>query len=135
MVVDLTRRMTAEQCQISPWIREWTVKEYKEGNTFDPNTIGALRSLGKLSDIRKMLCEVIGFTLFPHQIIDLSKEYEKLDVEQSGEISLYSQKEVLLVNTKNGVLGNLTEKVVGILFNSLRLHNPGVGKNATKYCQ
>ena len=110
LVVDPTRRMTAEQCQISPWIREWTVKEYKEGNTCNHSIISALRSFGKVSDIRKILCEVIGFTLLPQQIKDLRKEFEKLDVEQSGEISLYSLKEVLLVNAGNGTLGNVTEK-------------------------
>jgi hypothetical protein len=35
-----------------------------------------------MSDIRKLMCEVIGFALLPDQITELRKEFEKLDVEQ-----------------------------------------------------
>jgi len=124
LVVDPTRRLTVEQCQTGRWIQEWTVKERKEGNKLNPNVISALRSFGKLSDVRKLLCEVIGFTLLPHQISDLRKEFDKLDVEQTGEISLQSLKKVLLENAGSGALGTVTEKEKEVenIFYSLRLH-------------
>jgi len=36
-----------------------------------------------MSDIRKLMCEVIDFTLLLDQITELRKEFEKLDVEQN----------------------------------------------------
>ncbi len=64
----------------------------------------ALRTFKGMSDIQKLTCEVIGFTLLPDQIAELTKEFEKLDVKQNGEISLGNSKEVLITNasTNNG---------------------------------
>lgn len=73
---------------------------------------------------RKLLCEVIGFTLLPEQQFELRKEFEKLDVEQSGEISLENLKIVLLRNEgiNESFRDRMTEGEVEDIFNSLRLH-------------
>ena len=59
------------------------------------NVQRAMTKFRGFSDMRKLLCEVIGFTLMPDQILELRKEFEKLDVHQTGEISLDGLKQVL----------------------------------------
>lgn len=122
LVSNPRRRPTAEQCQNHPWLKEWTQKDKKESKALNPKTVSALRSFRNFSDIRKLLFEVIGFTLLPEQMALLREEFEKLDVDQTGEISLAGLKQVLLANAGSGTLGDFTEEEVEDIFNSLRLH-------------
>jgi hypothetical protein len=63
-------------------------------------------SLGaEFSDMRKLLSEVLSFTLLPSQIKDLRKEFEKMDTDESEEISLQAFKQVLIINAGAGSLG------------------------------
>jgi len=71
--------------------------------------------------MRKLLCEVLSFTLIPDQIQGLRKEFEKMDSEGSGEISLGALKSVLLGNAERGTLGALTEEEVEDIFNAMRV--------------
>lgn len=123
LVADPAKRPTAYECQSHPWLRDWQ-KDEQLSEPLGENVQQALRKFRGFSDIRKLLCEVIGFTLLPNQIKELRKEFEKLDVEQRGEISLPSLKRVLLENAgKSGSFHNiLTEEEVEDIFNSLRLH-------------
>ena len=73
-----------------------------------------------MSDIRKLMCEVIGFALLPDQITELRKEFEKLDVEQNGEISLDNLKKVLMESAGSGSY-HFTEDEVEDIFNYMRL--------------
>ncbi len=120
LVLDPKQRPTAEACQHS----EWLMKNDVENNSkINPNVIKALQSFRKFSDMRKLLCEVIGFTLLPEQISILRNDFEKLDVEQTGEITLDGLKQVLLANTENGVIDDFIESEIDEIFNSMRLHN------------
>jgi calcium-dependent protein kinase len=71
--------------------------------------------------MRKLLCEVLSFTLLPDQIKDLRNEFEKMDTDGSGEISLFALKQVLLHAEKAGLLGSLTEGEVEDIFNAMRM--------------
>jgi calcium-dependent protein kinase len=122
LLSDPQRRPTAEQCQNSDWLREWAHKGNNESKGINSNVISALRNFQKFSEMRKLLCEVIGFTLLPEQMAILREDFEKLDVEQSGEISLKGLKQVLLNNVVSGTLGDFIEEEVEDIFNSLRLH-------------
>jgi len=117
LVVDPNHRLSAEQCQGSSWLQKWTGKE---GSSLSPNVIHSLRAFSQYSELRKILCEVIGFTLLPQQIVGLRREFMKLDVEQTGQVSLDNLKKVLLDNASSGSLGDFTEKEVEDIFNSLR---------------
>lgn len=120
LVSDPKKRPTAGECQHSEWLQEWAPRRDMGG--LNPNVLHALRSFRNFSDMRKLLCEVIGFTLLPEQMQLLRKEFEKLDVEQTGEISLDALKQVLLDNAESGTLGSFIEEEVEDIFNSLRLH-------------
>lgn len=71
--------------------------------------------------MRKLLCEVLSFTLLPDQIQDLRREFEKMDTDGSGEISLAGLKHVLMENAGAGSLGALTEDEVEDIFNAMRV--------------
>ena len=81
----------------------------------------ALVNFKEYSDMRKLLCEVLSFALLPDQIKDLRREFEKLDTEGSGEISLQGLKQVLIQNAGAGSLGALTEAEVEDIFNAMRV--------------
>jgi calcium-dependent protein kinase len=115
-------RPTARQAQHSRWLQEWAVKEHKEDSkVLNPNVVKALVGFKEYGDMRKLLCEVLSFTLLPDQIQDLRKEFEKLDKDGSGEISLDGLKSVLLAEAGAGSLGALTEKEVEDIFNAMRV--------------
>ena len=56
------------------------------------------------------------------------REFEKMDTEGSGEISLAALKQVLVSNAGAGSLGALTEEEVEDIFNAMR-----VRKTETKF--
>lgn len=71
--------------------------------------------------MRKMLCEVLSFTLLPEQIVELRGEFEKMDHDGDGEISLSALKQVFMESAESGCLGALTEVEVEDIFNALRV--------------
>ena len=117
LVTDPKNRPTAKETQKHQWLREWANRGKKEDdNTLNPNVVQALVTFKEFSDMRKLLCEVLSFTLLPDQIKDLRKEFEKMDTDGSGEISLAALKEVLMTNAGAGSLGSLTEEEVEDIF-------------------
>jgi calcium-dependent protein kinase len=122
LVVDPKNRPTAREAQKHPWLEDWANRTRAEGdNVLNPNVVKALVNFKEFSDMRKLLCEVLSFTLLPDQITDLRKEFEKMDTDGSGEISLAALKEVLVTNAGAGSLGALTEEEVEDIFNAMRV--------------
>lgn len=122
LVIDPKNRPTAKEAQKNQWLREWARRGKKDDdNTLNPNVVRALVNFKEYSDMRKLLCEVLSFTLLPDQIKDLRKEFEKMDTDGSGEISLAALKEVLVTNAGAGSLGSLTEDEVEDIFNAMRV--------------
>ena len=115
-------RPTAVEAQKLDWLKEWAHRTNRDNDhTLNPNVVQALVNFKEFSDMRKLLCEVLSFTLLPDQIKDLRKEFETLDTEGSGEISLLSLKQVLVTNAGAGSLGALTEEEVEDIFNAMRV--------------
>eukprot|EP00551_Chaetoceros_affinis_P004182 CAMPEP_0203683498 /NCGR_PEP_ID=MMETSP0090-20130426/47553_1 /ASSEMBLY_ACC=CAM_ASM_001088 /TAXON_ID=426623 /ORGANISM="Chaetoceros affinis, Strain CCMP159" /LENGTH=968 /DNA_ID=CAMNT_0050552645 /DNA_START=1683 /DNA_END=4589 /DNA_ORIENTATION=- len=122
LVTDPIGRPTAKICQRSKWIQEWANKDKVNRDTkLDTNVVKALVNFKEYSDMRKLLCEVLSFTLMPDQITDLRKEFEKLDTDGSGEISLNGLKRVLMQGAGAGSLGALTEEEIVDIFNAMRV--------------
>jgi calcium-dependent protein kinase len=120
--VDPKDRPTAQIAQQHPWVVEWASRSRKgKDNRLNPNVVRALVNFKEFSDMRKLLCEVLSFTLLPYQIKELRREFEKMDTEGSGEISLSALKQVLLSNAGAGSLGALTEEEVEDIFNAMRI--------------
>eukprot|EP00526_Cylindrotheca_closterium_P002581 CAMPEP_0113643396 /NCGR_PEP_ID=MMETSP0017_2-20120614/22818_1 /TAXON_ID=2856 /ORGANISM="Cylindrotheca closterium" /LENGTH=951 /DNA_ID=CAMNT_0000554909 /DNA_START=95 /DNA_END=2948 /DNA_ORIENTATION=+ /assembly_acc=CAM_ASM_000147 len=122
LVIDPKARPTAREAQKHAWLREWASRNRTDDdNVLNPNVVKALVNFKEFSDMRKLLCEVLSFTLLPDQIKDLRKEFEKMDTDGSGEISLAALKQVLVTNASEGSLGALTEEEVEDVFNAMRV--------------
>jgi calcium-dependent protein kinase len=122
LVTDPQKRPTARNAQKHPWLTEWANKARDDSdNVLNPNVVKALVNFKEFSDMRKLLCEVLSFTLLPDQIKELRREFEKMDTDGSGEISLAALKQVLMANAGAGSLGALTEEEVEDIFNAMRV--------------
>ena len=73
--------------------------------------VKALVSFKELTDMQKLLSEVLSFSLLPEQIAGLREEFAKID-NGDGEITLSDLKTVLMENAEAGSLGALTEEEV-----------------------
>jgi calcium-dependent protein kinase len=118
---EASKRPTAKEVQSDPWLQTYGKKGTDEGAKLSPKLIQALVEFREYTDMRKVLCEVLSFTLLPEQIAELRKEFEKIDHDGDGEISLSELKQVLAEKAGYGSLGALTEGQVDDLFNALRL--------------
>ena len=122
LVTDPKSRPTAREAQKHKWMQEWASRSRKvQDNVLNPNVVKALVNFKEFSDMRKLLCEVLSFTLLPDQIKELRREFEKMDTDGSGEISLAALKQVLMTNAGAGSLGALTEEEVEDIFNAMRV--------------
>ena len=122
LVTDPNHRPTAREVQKDPWLVEMADRSRKhDDRQLNPSVVKALVNFKEYSDMRKLLCEVLSFTLIPDQIQGLRSEFEKFDTDGSGEISLSALKSVLIGNAAQGSLGALTEEEVEDIFNAMRV--------------
>lgn len=121
--VDPTLRPSAREVQRDEWLLTYAKKgDGLEGNKLSPRIVDALVSFKEYSEMRRLLHEVLSFTLLPEQIIELREEFTKIDTDGDGEITLDAMKEVLMNSAGAGALGGLTEEEVEDIFNALRMN-------------
>jgi calcium-dependent protein kinase len=118
---DSKLRPTSKEAQKDPWIQVWSKKSTTEGNKLNPKTVGALLAFKESSDMQKILSEVLSFTLMSEQIEDLKAEFEKIDTDGDGEITLKALRQVLLESAEQGSLGALTEQEIDEIFDAIRI--------------
>eukprot|EP00980_Cylindrotheca_fusiformis_P006450 scaffold1376_cov125-Cylindrotheca_fusiformis.AAC.16 len=116
-----SKRPTAREAQLDPWLQIYGKKDTNQGTKLSPNIVQALMEFRNYSDMRKVLCEVLSYTLLPEQISELRQEFQKIDGDGDGEISLNDFQQVLAEKAEDGSLGGLTEAQIDDLFNALRL--------------
>jgi calcium-dependent protein kinase len=121
LCIDVSLRPTAKEAQRSNWMQYWSTKEVKEGTGLSPKTIGALINFQHSTEMQKLLSEVVSFTLLPEQIVEVRKDFEKLDSHGDGEITLGSLKRTLIQNDEFGSGGALSEADVEEMFVSIKL--------------
>ena len=119
--LDSSKRPTAREAQQCNWIEEHTKKVGTEGNKLHPKTVGALLNFKESSVMQRLLSEVLSFTLLPEQIVEIRREFEKLDSQGDGEISLTSLKQFLIQNADFGAQGALSEQKVEEIFEYIQL--------------
>ena len=125
LVTDPKKRPTAREAQKHAWLKVQASRlrnGERQENVLNPNVVKSLIGFKEFSDMRKLLSEVLSFTLLPDQIKDLRKEFEIMDIDGTGEISLDSLKQVLVSNAEAGSLGALTEEEVVDIFNAMRVN-------------
>ena len=118
---DSSKRPTAKEAQQCDWIQEYAKRDASETNKLSPHTVGALMKFKESTEMQRLLSEVLSFTLLPEQIVELRKEFEKLDTHGDGEITLVSLKCILIQNAEMGTLGTLSDQEVEEIFVSVQL--------------
>jgi len=126
LVTDPSKRPNAWEAQQHKWITDYsqtTISPQKLAaeKQLQNGVINSLVQFKEYSDMRKLLCEVLSFTLLPEQISHLRTAFEKYDIDGSGEISLEGLKKVLMDNASDGSLGALTEDEIIDIFDAMRV--------------
>jgi len=124
LVVDYRQRPSAKDIIRHEWIERvnaYDISDSMHGSGLNPNVVRALVSFKEYSDMRKLLLEILSFTLLPDQIIELREDFEKLDANGDGEVSLEEFKGMLLENAEAGCLGALTNEEVEQIFDAMRV--------------
>jgi len=125
LVTDPKKRPLAREAQRHSWLKVQASRDCqgsRQDNVLNPNVVKALIGFKEFSDMRKLLSEVLSYTLLPDQIKDLRKEFEIMDTDGTGEITLDNLKQVLVSNAEAGSLGALTEEEVVDIFNAMRVN-------------
>jgi len=125
LLADPKKRPLAREAQKHPWLKMQAGRCFKgnrQENVLNPNVVKALIGFKEFSVMRKLLSEVLSFTLLPEQIKDLRKEFEIMDTDGTGEITLDNLKQVLVSNAEVGSLGSLNEEEVEDIFNAMRVN-------------
>lgn len=107
-------RPSAEEAQRHPWLRS---QSHQRGDTFNngalnPTIVKALVEFKDCSESQRLLCEALSFSLLPEQVKHLRKEFGKLDVDGTGEVSFSALKGALWGQ-------GLTEEEAGGIFNAM----------------
>lgn len=126
---DPEKRPTAREAQHDKWLVECAAIDADQSKPLSSNMVKHLREFKDYNKMQKLLLEVVSFTLLPEQIMGLKEEFEKLDIDGNGEITLEELKEVLLGSHEssdhgdsNSSLLSLTEDEVELIFDSLHLN-------------
>ncbi|VEU40676.1 unnamed protein product [Pseudo-nitzschia multistriata] len=105
---------------------EWLISSAKadplHSKPLNTNLIKNLMDFKEYSDLQKILLEIVSFTLVPEQIKGLKQEFEKIDKDGSGDISLDELKEVMKSRVVTESAGSLTEEEIETIFDSLLLN-------------
>jgi len=132
LVMNPRERPSARKAQSAPWLKKWA--RCSGSKLLNPNVVNALLCFKEYSDIRKLLCEVLSFTLVPEQIKELRQEFEKIDLDDSGEINFRTLKKVLQQSddgyykdddgksdNSNCISEKLSEEEIVDIFNAMRV--------------
>ena len=119
LILDPESRPSALQAQSHPWMqRLWKNSNNCHDTTLDPKVVSGLVSFKSLSTTKRFLCEVLSFTLQPEQITGLRQEFEKIDINGTGEISLCKFKDALLARSSDH---SLNEDEIEKIFSGLKV--------------
>jgi len=116
LALDSEQRPDAKQILKDPWI----INVHPCQNVLlKPATVHAILGFRELSDFKKLQSEILSFTLFPEQVIEVREEFEKIDTEGCGEVSLVALQRAVSVAVEADVLE--------AAFNSIKLRREALG--------
>jgi calcium-dependent protein kinase len=121
LTADPRKRPTAREAQRDEWLHVYANMDVEDSQALSTSLVDNLLQFKDYSDMHRVLLEVLSFTLLPEQIRKLKSQFEKIDPEGNGEITLEELKEVLLNKAEAGSLGSLSEEEVVEIFNALRI--------------
>jgi len=115
-------RPTARDAQRDEWLLVYANMDVEDSKALSSGLVDNLLQFKDYSEMHRVLLEVLSFTLLPEQIHKLKAEFQKVDPDGDGEITLEELKEVLLNRAESGSLGSLSEQEVEDIFNALRVN-------------
>jgi calcium-dependent protein kinase len=118
LVVDPKARPSAIETQQHPWIRAYLEASIKDA-TVSPKIVKSLVTFKNLSLTNRLMLEVLSFTLLPEQLSDIRVEFEKMDSDGLGEISLDCMLQVL-TRSSEGQEG-LSETEIKDIFETMKV--------------
>jgi len=122
LLTDPRQRPSAEEAQQHPWIRAHHEAHINEA-TVDPALIQSLKRFKDLPVTKRLMLEVVSFTMLQDQIKDIQVEFEKMDTNGLGEISLNCMIQVL-TRSQNGTdqeQAVLSESEIEEIFDSMKV--------------
>ncbi|KAL7539437.1 hypothetical protein ACHAXR_009295 [Thalassiosira sp. AJA248-18] len=125
LVLDPQRRPKSSELKDHPWLKSMKrnsshVSCDSDESSLSQTVVNGLLQFKNLSYTRKFLREIISYTLQPDQLTGLHEEFEKIDVDDKGEISLHCFKEALIATSDQH---HLTEVEIEEIFNGLKVRN------------
>ena len=84
LVMDPKKRLSAKEAQAHQWLHDFDVP----AEPLDAGIAKSLRSFHEYGAMKRIVCEVLAYTLVPDQIHDLRQEFEKIDVNNTGEFTM-----------------------------------------------
>jgi len=124
LVIDPNKRPTAREAQMSPWFKQRSIQDSmtKEKIKLNPNVIKAMTNFSKQNSLKRILNEALSFSLVPYQVQDLYQEFEKINSDGSGMISLEELKKALVAR-KTKSKRRLKEGDVVDIFHAMQIWN------------
>eukprot|EP00588_Corethron_pennatum_P009486 CAMPEP_0194267670 /NCGR_PEP_ID=MMETSP0169-20130528/2145_1 /TAXON_ID=218684 /ORGANISM="Corethron pennatum, Strain L29A3" /LENGTH=718 /DNA_ID=CAMNT_0039008607 /DNA_START=167 /DNA_END=2323 /DNA_ORIENTATION=+ len=119
LTVDPQKRPSAAEAQKHPWLDTALARDSMD--PIGPNVLSSLKAFKDGSQLRRLLSEVVAFTLTAKQIGPLGDEFKKLDPAGTGEISLEALHGVMSSKANTGGLGNLGPSEVTDIFEAMRV--------------
>ncbi len=121
LTADPNKRPTAKEAQQDEWLMVYAHKNAKESKPLSSQLIRNLRDFKGYSNLHRILLEVLSFTLRPEQTQSLKADFEKMNPDGDGEITLGELKAVLSSNAEAASLAFLGDAEVEDIFNSLKV--------------
>jgi calcium-dependent protein kinase len=103
---DPARRPTAREAQQDEWLLKYGRMDVEGSKALNPELVDNLLKFKDFSEMHRVLLDVLSFVLLPEQIHKLKAEFQKIDPDGAGEITLEQLKEVLLDRAEAGSLGS-----------------------------
>jgi len=115
LVMDPKKRMSASEAQAHEWMHDW--EDEKKPLSLD--IAQSLKEFHNYGAMKKLVCEVLAYTLIPEQIHDLREEFSKIDKDNTGEFTIEQFREAL------GSSAHLSEDEADEIFNDMDLEHDG----------
>ena len=98
---------SAKKAQAYPWLHDWD----EEAKPLSVDVTKNLATFHEYGAMKKVVCEVLAFTLIPEQLKNLREEFLKIDVHNTGEFT----KEAFIDAIKKS--DHISEKECAVIFN------------------
>jgi calcium-dependent protein kinase len=88
LTLDPNERPAAREAQLDPWLQKYGMMDVEGSKALNSDLINNLVKFKDYSEMHRVLLDVLSFALLPEQIHKLKAEFQKMDPDGDGEITL-----------------------------------------------